>query len=47
MSIALLISIFLGLILAFTMVRNRLPVILALILGIATPVFLLVLAHFH
>jgi hypothetical protein len=46
MSVALLISIFLGLILAFTMVRNRLPVLIALFLGIAIPVGLLALAHF-
>jgi hypothetical protein len=45
MSIALIISIGLGLVLAFTMVRNRLPVVLALILGILTPVALLALAQ--
>jgi hypothetical protein len=47
MSIALLVSISLGLALAFTMVRNRVPVWIALILGVATPVFLLTLAHFR
>jgi hypothetical protein len=45
MSVALLVSIALGLLLAFTMVRNRIPVWIALILGIAVPVFLLTLAH--
>ncbi len=45
MAVALLISISLGLALAFTMVRNRVPVWVALILGIAVPVFLLALAH--
>jgi hypothetical protein len=46
MSVALLVSISLGLVLAFTMVRNRLPVLVALFLGIAVPVGLLTLAHF-
>jgi hypothetical protein len=45
MCVALIVSISLGLILAFTMVRNRLPVLIALILGIATPILLLALAH--
>jgi hypothetical protein len=45
MCVALITSISLGLILAFTMVRNRIPVVIALILGIATPVLLLALAH--
>ena len=45
MSVALIVSIGLGLVLAFTMVRNRLPVVLALILGILTPVVLLALAQ--
>jgi hypothetical protein len=44
---ALLVSICLGLALAFTMVRKRAPVWIALILGIATPVLLLALAHFR
>jgi len=45
MCVALIVSISLGLILAFTVVRNRIPVWIALILGIATPVLLLALAH--
>lgn len=45
MCIALITSISLGLILAFTMVRNRIPVWIALILGVATPVLLLAVAH--
>jgi len=45
MSMALVISISLGIILAFTMVRNRIPVWIALTLGIATPVLLLAFAH--
>ena len=45
MCISLMVSVALGLVLAFTMVRNRIPVWIALILGIATPVFLLALAH--
>jgi hypothetical protein len=45
MCIALLVSISLGLVLAFTMVRNRIPVWIALILGVATPVGFLILAH--
>jgi preprotein translocase subunit SecE len=45
MCIALIISISLGLILAFTMVRNRIFVWIALILGVATPVLLLAVAH--
>jgi hypothetical protein len=45
MSVALIISIALGLALAFTMVKNRIPVWIALILGVATPVLLLALAH--
>lgn len=44
MCIALTISISLGLVLAFTTVRNRIPVLIALMLGIATPVLLLALA---
>jgi hypothetical protein len=43
MCVALIVSISLGLILAFTMVHNRLPVWIALILGVATPVVLLAL----
>jgi hypothetical protein len=46
MCVSLIISISLGLVLAFTMVRNRTPVWIALILGIATPVALLTAAHF-
>jgi hypothetical protein len=45
--VALLISISLGLALAFTMVRNRVPVWIALILGVATPVAVLVADHFR
>lgn len=45
MCVALLVSISLGLVLAFTTVRQRVPVWIALILGVATPVFLLALAH--
>lgn len=45
MCFALITSISLGLILAFTMVRNRIPVWIALILGVATPVLLLAAAH--
>jgi hypothetical protein len=45
MCIALITSISLGIVLAFTMVRNRIPVWIALILGIAVPVLLLTLAH--
>lgn len=45
MCVALLVSVSLGLVLAFTMVRNRIPVWIALILGVATPVTLLVIAH--
>jgi len=45
MCMALIISISLGLILAFTVVRNRIPVWIALILGIAVPVLFLALAH--
>ena len=45
MCVSLLVSISLGLILAFTMVRNRIPVWIALILGVATPVLLLTLSH--
>ena len=47
MCVALLTSISLGLVLAFTMVRNRVPVWIALILGVATPVAFLVAAHFR
>jgi hypothetical protein len=47
MCVALLISISLGLTLAFTMVRNRVPVWIALILGVATPVAFLVADHFR
>ena len=47
MCVALLVSISLGLILAFTMVRNRIPVWIALIFGVATPVLLLSLAHMN
>jgi hypothetical protein len=47
MCVALIISIALGLALAFTMVRNRIPVWIALILGVATPVTFLVLAHLN
>ncbi len=45
MCVALIISISLGLVLAFTMVRNRIPVWIALLCGIAAPVLLLTLAH--
>ena len=45
MCVSLMVSISLGLVLAFTMVRNRIPVWIALILGVATPVLLLALAH--
>jgi len=45
MCVALITSISLGLVLAFTMMRNRIPVWIALIFGIATPVLLLALAH--
>jgi hypothetical protein len=45
MCVALIVSISLGLVLAFTMVRNRIPVWIALILGVATPVLLLAIAH--
>lgn len=45
MCIALITSISLGLVLAFTVVRNKIPVLIALILGIAVPVALLALAH--
>ncbi len=45
MCVSLMVSISLGLVLAFTMVRNRTPVWIALILGVATPVLLLALAH--
>jgi hypothetical protein len=47
MSVALIVSISLGLILAFTMVRQRVAVWIALILGIAAPVLLLALAHWR
>jgi len=46
MCVSLLISISLGLALAFTMVRNRVPVWIALILGVALPVSFLTTAHF-
>jgi hypothetical protein len=45
MCVALIVSIALGMVLAFTVVKNRIPVWIALILGVATPVLLLVLAH--
>jgi hypothetical protein len=45
MCVALIISISLGLFLAFTVVRNRIPVWIALILGIVTPVLLLAAGH--
>jgi hypothetical protein len=45
MCLALLTSITLGLLLAFTVVRNRAPVWIALIFGVITPVALLALAH--
>jgi hypothetical protein len=45
MCVALLVSISLGLVLAFTMVRNRIPIWIALFCGIAAPVLLLTLAH--
>jgi cytochrome c biogenesis protein CcdA len=45
MCIALIISISLGLVLAFTTVRHRIPLLIAFILGVATPVLLLALAH--
>jgi hypothetical protein len=47
MCIALIISIALGLVLAFKVVKNRIPVWIALILGVATPVALLALAHLN
>jgi hypothetical protein len=47
MCVALLVSIALGLVLAFTMVKNRIPVWIALILGVATPVVFLALAHLN
>ena len=45
MCAALIISIALGMVLAFTTMRSRIPVWISLILGIATPVLLLALAH--
>ena len=45
MCIGLILSLVLGITLAFTMVRNRIPVWIALTLGIAVPVLLLALAH--
>ncbi len=45
MCIGLILSLVLGIALAFTMVRNRIPVFIALFLGIAVPVLLLALAH--
>ncbi len=45
MCVALIVSISLGLVLAFTVVRNRTPVWIALLGGIAAPVLLLTLAH--
>jgi hypothetical protein len=45
MCMALIISISLGLVLAFTVVRNKIFVCIALILGIAVPALLLVLPH--
>jgi hypothetical protein len=47
MSVALIVSIGLGLVLAFTLVRQRVAVWIALLLGIATPVLLLAAAHFR
>jgi len=47
MCVALLISIILGLVMAFTMVRQRMQVCIALFLGIVAPVGFLVLAHFY
>lgn len=47
MCVALLVSIILGLVMAFTMVRQRVQVCLALFLGIVMPVGFLVLAHFY
>jgi len=45
MCISLMVSVSLGLVLAFTMVPNRTPVWIALILGIVTPILLLALPH--
>ena len=45
MSVSLIVSLSLGLVLAFTMVPNRVPVWVALDLGVAVPVGLLVWAH--
>jgi hypothetical protein len=47
MCVALIISIALGLVLAFATVRKRIPVWIALILGVATPVTFLALAHLN
>lgn len=47
MCLALIVSIALGLVLAFTVVKNRIPVWIALILGVATPVVFLALAHLN
>ena len=46
MSIALILSISLGLVLAFSVVRNTAPVWISLALGIVVPVLLLAVAHF-
>jgi hypothetical protein len=45
MSVALIISILLGLVLAFSMARLRFPSLIALILGVGIPFVLLALAH--
>jgi hypothetical protein len=45
MSVALILSILLGLVLAFSMARLRFPSLIALILGVGIPVVFLVLAH--
>ena len=47
MSVSLIISLLLGLVLAFTVVPSRIPVWLALDLGVAVPAGLLVWAHTH
>jgi hypothetical protein len=45
MSVALIFSILLGLVLAFSMARLRFPSLIALILGVGIPVVFLALAH--
>ena len=45
MSVALIVSILLGLVLAFSMARLRFPSLIALVLGIGIPAVLLALAH--